>query len=110
MRELPGHLQPVYQKTKWLDLVMKSDLPDKHKLVAMVLYQSTTYNRQHQLALSIVSNYSISRYIKTNSEEAERIRDDLESLGWIFNTGLKYGAKFVHALTFSLVPLGKMRT
>lgn len=110
MKDMPGHLEPVYQKTKWIDLVLKSDLPYQHKVVAMVLFQTATYNRQHRLTLSVVSNYTISRYIKTNSEEAEKIRDDLESLGWIFNTGLKHGAKFVHALTFSLVPLGKMRT
>ncbi|AOZ63649.1 hypothetical protein SEA_WEASELS2_60 [Rhodococcus phage Weasels2] len=45
-----------------------------------------------------------------NSTETSRVIQELIDLGWLFDVELKNGALKAYALTFSLIPLGEMRT
>ncbi len=109
MKSPPGWLQPIYQQNHWLDLVLKSDLSPNHKLVAVVVSRTCSYNKYRKLSLSNVSPYSISRIIHTNQEEVEAYLDDLIELGWLFDTGYREGARRIYTTTFSLIP-GKLRS
>ena len=110
MNERPGYLEPIYSQNGWLDLVLRSDLDDTTKLVAVVVSRTAQYNRTQQLMLTNVSDYSIGRIIQKNKYE---VRDHIELLfdnGWLHDTGSRRGARKVFALVFSLIPLGEIRT
>jgi hypothetical protein len=97
---LPGRLEPVYSFTKWLDLVYKSDLDDRTKLVATVMARCSAYSRKDKVTYSTVSNYSVSRILKVNSSEAALEIAELVRLGWIWPEGVKS-----YILTFSKIPV-----
>ena len=109
MNDRPGYLQILYSSSQWLDLVYKSDLPVLAKLVAAVVEKSSMYQSKHKMQLSTISDYSISRIIKTNQEEVRQQLNLLFENGWLFDTGMARGARKVYALTFSVIPLGDMR-
>lgn len=109
MLDRPGHLQPVYTRAGWMELVYKSDLPAITKLVASVVSSTCTYQPRHQMQLSEISDYTISRITKTNQDEVRRELDLLFKNGWLWDTGQKAGSRKIYGLTFSLVPLGEMR-
>jgi hypothetical protein len=106
---LPGHLHSVSSPAKWLGYLLKSDLSAEHKLCGVVVSRMCSYNRNRQLFLSAISNYTISRIVKMNSEQVQSLLDDLIRLGWLHDTGLNTGAKKIYGLTFSLIPLGEMK-
>lgn len=110
MKQPPGYLQPVYSANEWLSLIYKTDLTPLQKLVATVISRTCNYSTRCVMQLSDISYYSISRIIKANSEEVKVIIDELLALGWLHDTGLTSGARKKYGLTFSLIPLGTMRT
>ena len=110
MKQPPGYQQPVYSQNEWLSLVFKTDLTPLHKLVATVISRTCVYSRKYSMQVSDISHFTISRVIKTNQPEVAAVVEDLINLGWLHDTGLKSGARFMYALTFSLIPLGTMRT
>ena len=106
----PGYLDTLTSRNQWLDLVYRSDLDSTTKLVASVVERSCQYQRKHKMQLSSISAYSISRIIGESQTEVQQRLDTLFDNGWLFDTGLARGAKKVFALTFSVLPLGDMRT
>lgn len=110
MLERPGYLQPVYSAAEWMSLIHKSDLSELTKNVASVVRETCSYQSKHQMQLSSISDYSISRVIKKSKDEARAELDLLFENGWLWDTGMGTGAKKVYGLTFSLIPLGDMRT
>lgn len=99
----------MYQSSKWLDLLFKTSLSAEHKLVGTVIARTCVYNKPNQLLLSNISMYSISRILNINSQEVNILVTQLEQLGWLFDTGQRAGARYILALTFSLIPLGDLR-
>lgn len=97
---LPGKLEPVYSFTKWLDLVYKSDMSDRLKLTATVMARCSSYSRKDQLTYSTVSNFAVSRILKTNSVEASAEIAELVRLGWLWPENIK-----TYILTFSKIPV-----
>lgn len=106
----PEHLEPLYSRAQWLDLVYRSDLSMTTKVVASVIERTCNYTSKHKMQLSAISAYSISRIIKTNPEEVKQHLELLFNNGWLFDTQLGTGAKKVYGLTFSLIPLAEIRT
>lgn len=104
INDLPGHLEPIYSMTKWLDLLYKSRLSAEHKLAGTVLGRTCSYNKSKQLQLSAISNYEISRRLNLQQDTVQSLLDDLEHHGWIFYIS-NIGARKVYALTFSLLPV-----
>lgn len=79
-------------------------------MVGVAISRSCSYNRRDGSQLSEITNYVIGRIIKQPSDVVQERIDDLERLGWLFDTGKRIGARKVLALSFSLLPLGNMKT
>jgi hypothetical protein len=108
-QDIPGHLKTISNPDTWLDIFFKSRLSSDHKLVGVVIARSCVYNRQKTLQESLISSYSISRVLGKSQPEVNALVEDLERLGWLYNAGRARGAKKVHYLTFSKIPLGEDR-
>lgn len=106
-QDIPGHLKTISNPDTWLDIFFKSRLSSDHKLVGVVIARSCVYNRQKTLQESLISNYTISRALGKNQVEVQEMIDDLVRLGWLYDTGRARGAKHIHYLTFSKIPLGE---
>lgn len=106
---IPGHLQPIYRVAEWKDLLFKSSISAEHKLVGAVIAETCAYSRLHQLNLSAISFYSISRFLNLTQDSVKQLVGDLIRLGWIYDTKKPVGARQVYALTFSLIPQGDLR-
>lgn len=104
MREMPGYLQPIYRRVKWLDLIYRSDLSAMHKLTATVLSKTTSYNRKKQLSMTNCSPYTVSRILNTSVDEARQYMNDLLELGWLWDTGRPAGARQVYVICVNLKP------
>lgn len=91
-------------------MFLKTELSAEHKLVGVVISRSCSYNRKDGSQLSEITNYVISRILKQPSDIVQERIEDLERLGWLFDTGKRIGARKVFALSFSLLPLGNMKT
>jgi hypothetical protein len=104
--DLPGHLKIIYSTTQYLDLLYKSKLNSDHKLVGTLVARTCSYDKNNQLQLSAITNYSIGRLINRGPEKVQQLLDDLVEYGWLFDTGRRIGARKIFALTFSLIPLG----
>lgn len=103
-------LVPLTNRTKWLQLVYRSDLSVTTKLVASVIKETCMYQSKHKMQLSSISAYSISRILKSNSAEVQPHLDLLFDNGWLYDTEIGTGAKKVYGLTFKLKPDKKIRT
>lgn len=103
MIDLPGNLIPC-KKNEWLDLVLRSEQPHDVKLAGYVLYRTAKYNKKHQITMTDCSAYTVSLILKTNSNEAKERIDSLINNGWLWDTGIKIGARYAHALTINVEP------
>lgn len=110
MKDIDGHIEPITSATRWLDLVFRSDLDYAKKLVAAAVARTCVYNRKHKMSLSSISIYSISRVLQMSTAETVDQVEKMIELGWLFDTEIGAGATKVYALTFSLIPLGGLRT
>lgn len=107
--DIPGYLEIVDSPARWLDYLFASNVSANHKLCGAVIARTCSYDRQKRLSLSLISNYSISRIVKMNSSEVQVLLDDLQRLGYLYDTKNNAGAKKIFALTFSIKPLGEMK-
>lgn len=103
MRDLPGNLIPT-RKDEWLNLLLRSEQPPEVKLAGYVLYKTARWNKKNAVTMTDCSVYTISLILKTNSEEAQQYVDELLDAGWLWDTGIKVGARFAYALTVSVEP------
>lgn len=104
MKEMPGYLEPVYQQTKWLDMVYRSDLSPMHKLTATVLSRTAIYQKKKQLSMTNCSPYTVSRILKTSIDEAKKYMHDLLDYGWLWDTGRPIGARQVYVTCVNVAP------
>lgn len=103
MRDVPGNLIPT-RKNEWLNLLLRSENSADVKLAGYVLYKTSRFNKKHLMTLTDCSLYTISLILKTNSEEAaERVQVLLDN-GWLWDTGIKVGARYAYALTVNVEP------
>lgn len=107
--DVPGHLEIVDKPKRWMDYLLASNLSAEHKLCGIVIAQTCSYNRIKELSLSAISNYTISRILKMNSDQVQSLVDDLISLGYLLDTNERMGARKIFTLTFSVEPLGKIK-
>lgn len=103
MKDVPGNLIPT-SKDKWLSLLLRSEQSAEVKLAGYVIYKTAKYNKHHMMTMTNCSLYTISLVLKTNSEEAGAFMDELLNSGWLWDTGIKTGARFAHALTVNVEP------
>lgn len=103
MRDVPGNLIPT-RKDKWLSLLLRSEQSAEVKLAGYILYKTAIFNKKHVMTMTNCSNYTVSVVLKTNSEEAEACIKELIDAGWLWDTGLKAGARFAYTLTVNVEP------
>lgn len=103
MRDIPGNLIPT-KKDKWLNLLLRSENSTDVKLAGYVLSKTARFNKKHLVTLTDCSLYNISLVLKMNSEEAaERVQVLLDQ-GWMWDTGIKVGARYAYVLTVNVEP------
>lgn len=103
MRDVPGNLIPT-RKEEWLSLLLRSEQSAEVKLAGYVMYKTAKWNKKNMLTLTNCSLYTVSLVLKTNSEEAGEYVQELLDAGWLWDTGLKVGARFLYALTVNVEP------
>jgi len=103
MRDVPGNLIPT-PKDKWLGLLLRSEQSAEVKLAGYVMYKTARYNKKNFVTMTNCSLYTISLVLKCNSEEAEKYVQELLDAGWLWDTGIKVGARYAYALTVSVEP------
>ena len=104
MRDMPGYLEPVRNRTKWLDLVYRSDLAPEHKLVATILSSALIYHKKERVFMTNLSPYSVSRILKVSIPEAKEWIDELVDYGWLWDTGKSAGARTFYVPCINLKP------
>ena len=104
MKDMPGYLQPVWSRTKWLDLIYRSDLTSEHKLTATILSKTIIYNKKEKLYMTNTSPYTVSRILNVSIPEAKVWIDDLVNLGWLWDTGTSSGARTFYIACINLKP------
>lgn len=103
MRELPGNLIPT-KKNEWLSLLLRSEQSAEVKLAGYVMFKTAKWNKKYFATMTNCSLYTVSLILKTNSEEAaERVQELLDA-GWLWDTGIKVGARYAYALTVNVEP------
>lgn len=102
----PGNISPIYSRTRWMELVFKTNLSSDHKLVAVVISNSSSYVRRYKASISEISNYSISRVLNLTQDSVQKIIDDLMRLGWLVDSEKRLGSRGLYYLTMSVYPLG----
>lgn len=103
MRELPGNLIPT-KKNEWLSLLLRSEQSAEVKLAGYVMFKTAKWNKKNFATMTNCSLYTVSLILKTNSEEAaERVQELLDA-GWLWDTGIKVGARYAYALTVNVEP------
>ena len=103
MKDLPGNLIPT-PKDKWLSLLLRSEQSAEVKLAGYVMYRTAKYNKYHMMTMTNCSLYTVSLVLKTNSDEAADVVRELLDAGWLWDTGIKTGARFAYALTVNVEP------
>lgn len=103
MRDIPGNLVPT-SKDKWLSLLLRSEQSPEVKLAGYVMFKTAKYNKKYETAMTNCSLYTISLVLKSNSDEAEKLVQELLDAGWLWDTGIKLGARFAYALTVNVEP------
>ena len=104
MRDMPGYLEPVRSRTKWLDLIYRSDLTPEHKLTATILSKTMIFNKKERLSMTNISPYTVSRILNVSIPEAQTWIDDLLNYGWLWDTGSSAGARNFYILCINLKP------
>lgn len=103
MRDIPGNLIPT-RKDEWLNLLLRSENPADVKLAGYVLHRTARFNKKHLVTLTNCSLYTVSLVLKVNSDEAaDRVQVLLDG-GWLWDTGIKVGARYAYALTVNVEP------
>lgn len=103
MKDLPGNLIPT-RKDEWLGLLLRSEQSAEMKLAGYVMFKTSKYNKLHGITMTNCSLYTVSLILKCNSEEVEKYVQELIDAGWLWDTGIKVGARFAHALTVNVEP------
>lgn len=103
MRDLPGNLIAT-RKDEWLSLLLRSEQPPEVKLAGYVMFKTAKWNKKNFVTMTNCSLYTVSLVLKTNSEEAQRSVQELLDAGWLWDTGIKTGARFAYALTVNVEP------
>ena len=103
MKELPGNLIPT-RKEEWLSLLLRSEQPADVKLAGYVMFKTARWNKKHFITMTNCSLYTVSLILKTNSDEAEAKIQELLDAGWLWDTGIKVGARYAYALTVNVDP------
>lgn len=103
MKDIPGNLIPT-SKDKWLSLLLRSEQSAEVKLAGYIMQKTARYNKKTMTTMTNCSLYTISLILKTNSDEAGQYVQELLDSGWLWDTGVKVGARFAYALTVSVEP------
>lgn len=103
MKDVPGSLVPT-TKDKWLGILLRSEQSAEVKLAGYVLYKTAKWNKKYHITMTNCSLYTISLILKTNSEEAGLRVQELIDSGWLWDTGIRTGARHAYALTVSVEP------
>lgn len=103
MKELPGSLIPT-KKDEWLNLLLRSEQPADVKLAGYVMFRTAKWSKKHFVTMTNCSLYTISLVLKTNSDEAAEKVQELLNTGWLWDTGIKVGARYAYALTVNVQP------
>lgn len=101
-KEPPGNLKLV-DKSLWLDIVFKSKLSHRQKLICSIIEKTCGYDRRDQCYFSDISDYDISRRIHDKPELVKDEIDELVANGWLWYTGINRGSKRIYALSFDTI-------